>query len=266
MKTQSLAPVLFISHGAPTTALVEDAYSRGLREAGRDMQKPRAIVVVSAHGLTRTGVEISSAPKPQLIYDFYGFPDELYRIQYPCPGEPALASKVRGLLSAAGIEARENPEMGLDHGTWVPLLHLFPEADIPVIQVSFPFPSKPEVVWKLGQALAPLRGEGVLLIGSGSATHNLRALDWRGNGGAPAAWAAEFMEWVRTRVTERRFDEILRFESEAPGARQSHPTTEHFYPIFFTLGAGSAEDRPRTLADVFHFGSLSMYSFALDDA
>jgi 4,5-DOPA dioxygenase extradiol len=257
-------PALFISHGSPLTVITEDDYAAALRATGRGLGAPRAVVVVSAHGITPDGmVSITAAERPRLIYDFGGFPPELYRFEYACPGSPALAAELAERLGAVGLETGLDPLAGIDHGVWVPLARLFPAADVPVVQVSMPFPSPPERVLEMGRALGPLRDEGVLLVGSGGAVHNLRALDWHARSKTASPWAVAFDAWVRERVELGDVEALLRFRTEAPHAQMAHPTTDHFQPIFFTLGAMRDSDRPTTIVDEFQYQTLSMYSFAI---
>jgi 4,5-DOPA dioxygenase extradiol len=260
-------PALFISHGSPLTVVTEDEYANALRTAGRHLvavRKPTAVVVVSAHGLTPDGeVEVTADPKPRLIYDFGGFPDELYNISYPCPGKPDLAEEIAGRLGDAQLRATLLPRAGIDHGVWVPLVRLLPKADVPVVQVSMPFPSSPRTIFDMGRALAPLRDRGVLLIGSGGAVHNLRALNWHSRGKAADDWAVAFNTWLRDVVTRNAVEDLLDYEAKAPHASQAHPTPEHLYPVFFTAGCRFDSDRAETIVDEFQYECLSMYSFAL---
>ena len=261
------APALFISHGSPLTVVTEDEYANALRALGRHLAVPRklsAVVVVSAHGLTPDGeVEVTADPAPRLVYDFGGFPDELYTITYPCPGKPELAQEIAARLSDVNLRATLLPRAGLDHGVWVPLVRLLPKADVPVVQVSMPFPSSPRTVLALGRALGPLRDQGVLLIGSGGAVHNLRALNWHSRAKAPTAWAAEFNGWLRDVVTRNAVEVLLDYEAQAPNPQLAHPTPEHLYPVFFTMGCRFDSDRVETIIDEFQYETLSMYSFAL---
>lgn len=260
----TIAPAFFISHGSPLTVITEDAYAETLRAVGRGLRGVRAVVVVSAHGLSHEGeVRVTGAERPPLVYDFGGFPPQLYAYRYPCPGAPALAREIASRLEATGLRVGIDPEAGLDHGVWVPLARLFPEADVPVVQVSLPFPTEPERVLAMGAALAPMRDQGVVLVGSGGAVHNLRALNWHGHAGAPDVWAAEFNRWLMEQIAGKRIDAVVDFQRLAPNARMAHPTTEHFFPIFFTLGAWREDDRAETIVDEFQYESLSMYSFRL---
>jgi len=256
------APAVFISHGSPLAVITEDDYAEALRGFGRRMERPTAIVVVSAHGLSPDGsVAVTAGERPPLIYDFGGFPSELYEYRYPCPGSPALAHEVGERFSSLGLKVSLSKNAGIDHGVWVPLARLFPEADVPVVQVSMPFPSTPRRIFAMGEALRPLRQSGVMLIGSGGAVHNLRELDWHGGRKDAAGWARAFNDWLKADIAAGRFDDILAFESQAPEPRRAHPTTEHFFPTFFTLGAAAESDRASVIADGFQYGTLSMFSY-----
>jgi len=253
-------PAVFISHGAPTVAMQDDGYTRALAAQGAPL-RPKGVVVVSAHWEVAGPVRVNVGTAPSLIYDFSGFPEELYAIEYPAPGSPEMAGAVVGLLEAAGIEAEPERARGWDHGLWVPLRILYPDAGVPIVEVSLPVPRTPETVSKMGAALAPLRDQGVMLVGSGGVVHNLRRLRWDGEG-PPEPWARAFDEWVAERLERRAFDEIARYRAEAPHPELAVPTTEHFDPLFFALGATAAEDRLATIYAGFTFGSLSMRSVA----
>lgn len=230
MATTTL-PVLFQAHGAPM--LLDDAgWVQELGAWGRALPRPRAILVLSAHWEQRPLAIGATTPVP-LIYDFYGFPAKFYQLQYPAPGAPELAARVRGLCAAAGIATVDEPRRGLDHGTYVPLICMYPEADIPVLQISLPS-EDPKTLYALGRALAPLRTEGVLVIGSGFITHNLRALGMR----TLPAWAQEFDAWTADVVGRGDVDALLQYRTRAPGVRESLPTHEHFIPLIVAAGAG----------------------------
>lgn len=256
----SRAPVVFISHGAPTVAIQDDDYTRALASYGTSL-RPSAVVVVSAHWEAPGPVRVNVGATPTLIYDFSGFPEELYAIEYRAPGSPEVAGAAIRLLEGAGIPVAREATRGWDHGLWVPLRLLFPDAAVPIVQVSLPVPRTPESVSKVGAALAPLRDQGVMLIGSGGVVHNLRRLRWEGDGSVEP-WAHAFDEWVAERLERRAFDEIARYRNEAPHPELAVPTTEHFDPLFFALGAAAPEDRPATIYAGFSYGSLSMRSIA----
>jgi 4,5-DOPA dioxygenase extradiol len=223
-------PVLFQAHGAPP--LLDDAgWMAELAAWAKALPRPRAIVVVSAHWEERPLSIGATRPLP-LIYDFYNFPEKFYRLQYPSPGAPEVAQRIRELMAAAKIATTDEPERGLDHGTYIPLMCMYPEADIPVLQISLPSEDPPELL-AMGRALAPLRTEGVLLIGSGFLTHNLRALSLRETPG----WARDFDGWSADVIARRDVDALLDYRRRAPGVRESLPTHEHFVPVIVAAGA-----------------------------
>ncbi len=258
----TLAPAFFISHGSPLVALDTDAYPQALRAFGDGVAASRALVVVSAHWETHGGVRVTASAAPPLIYDFGGFPEAMYRLTYPCPGEPQLAQRIVSLLSGAGLPAVADVERGLDHGTWVPLRLALPAARMPVVQVSMPRGALAEDVARIGEALRPLRSEGVLLMGSGGMTHNLRRVVFQDKADPVEPWAQAFDGWVAERLAARDFSG-LRSWSSAPHARLAHPTPEHLLPLYFVLGAALPEDRVTPVFEGFHHGTLSMRSFAL---
>lgn len=262
-KTGTREPALFISHGSPTVALLEDPYTEALARSAAAFSRPASIIVMSAHWTTAGPIQITSSEHPETIHDFGGFPDALYEMKYPCAGAPALAKKIESMLREKRIEASTSAERGLDHGAWIPLRIMYPEADIPVVQVSLPFLELPRRIMQLGNILAPLRDEGVLLIGSGGAVHNLRRLRWDQKNAAPELWAVEFDRWVHEKLRGAKIEDLLSFDVLAPHAKEAHPTTEHFLPLFFTAGSSLSGDQVRSLYNGFHYGSLSMFSFAL---
>jgi 4,5-DOPA dioxygenase extradiol len=258
-------PSVFVSHGAPTLAIEQNDTVEFLRELGTELGKPEAILCVSAHWNTRVPV-VSAAEHPETIHDFGGFPEELYRIRYPAPGAPALAARVAELLDSAGIVHAISPDRGLDHGAWVPLRLMYPEADIPVTQLSVQPQLDPEQHYRLGRVLAPLRSEGVLVLATGSAIHNLSKL---GTGGATPEWARQFDDWLYRTITVGAARELLDYRRLAPYAALAHPTDEHLLPLFVALGAGSGGELPRgkALHRGWTLGSLSMaaYSFGSEE-
>ncbi len=250
-------PVLFVSHGSPDEALRRSPWSESLAGFALAAKRPAAVVVVSAHWEAPAPVRVTASLRPETIHDFDGFPPALYKVGYPCPGSPELAARIVGLLTEAGAVCEADVDRGLDHGVWVPLRFLFPEADVPVVAVSLPRPRTPAALAALGRALSPLRDEGVLLVGSGSLVHNLRLIDWDARDAPPSAWAVEFETWIRGRLAVGDEEGLLRYRQEAPHALRAHPTTEHLDPLFFAVGA-SAGDGCRSLYDGFAFGTLSM--------
>lgn len=257
------APALFVSHGSPMASVDSDDYTAALAKWGRGLAKPRAIVVVSAHWQTRGGILVTASQRPETIHDFGGFPDALYRLRYDSPGDPALAADLVKRLRAEGFASELDPARGLDHGTWVPLLHTHPKADVPVIQVSLPFPRTPADLLRMGLALAPLRYEGVLLVGSGGAVHNLGQVDFENKHAPPVPWAAKFDAWVKSKLDTFDAEGLARWMQDAPDPRRAHPTSEHFDPIFFTMGAALEGDHNSTVYEGFQHGTLSLRSFQL---
>lgn len=241
-------PVLFLSHGSPLTALGGDELAGcWARLAGR-LSRPAAILMVSAHWTTRIPM-LTGGAQPETIHDFGGFPAELYSLRYRAPGDPGLALRIKQKLSGAGIAAGIDASRGLDHGAWVPLLSLFSDANVPVVQLSVQPERCARHHFALGRALAGLPDENVLVIGSGHMTHNL--MDFmRPTGGLPAAESQAFREWVHERVvdgSEAVTEALFDWERQAPGARAAHPTPEHFLPLFVALGAAGANYRTEWL-------------------
>ncbi|HHX7105988.1 MULTISPECIES: dioxygenase family protein [Pseudomonas] len=252
-------PVLFVSHGAPTFALDPGIAGARLAELGRDLSRPTAILVVSPHWMTRGSVRISSSAAPETIHDFGGFPEALYRLSYPAPGNPDLAERIRGLLSDAGFPAITDPRRGLDHGAWVPLLHLVPAADIPVVQVSLPLPLDPAGAWRFGQAMQPLREAGVLIICSGSLTHNL--YEFRGQHGPASDYVTRFADWTADALRKGDLQTLLDYRQNAPEAERAHPSDEHFLPLFVALGAAGSDYELEVLEGGVAYGVLAMDSY-----
>ena len=254
----STMPSLFISHGAPTFAVEPGLAGAQLRALGLALGKPKAIVVVSPHWMT-SGVEITATDKPQTIHDFGGFPRALYELQYPAPGSPELAVQIQQRLAQTGITAQLDLRRGLDHGAWVPLMHLFPKADVHVVQVSMPFDTDEAKAFALGRALAPLAQDGVLIIGSGSLTHNL--YEFRTGEVQEASYAKEFSAWVRQAVVCGDLKRITQTLELAPHAARAHPTTEHFLPLLVAAGAASAPNPVTVLDGGIRHGVLAMESY-----
>ncbi|SHL86476.1 DODA-type extradiol aromatic ring-opening family dioxygenase [Phytopseudomonas punonensis] len=255
-----MQPSLFISHGSPMLALQPGASGVALARLAAKLQRPDVIVVVSAHWESEE-LRVTSAEKPETWHDFGGFPAELYQLQYPAPGSPQLAEDIVARLQAAGLPAKTDSRRPFDHGTWVPLSLLYPQADIPVVQVSLPSRHGPALQLQVGKALAGLREQNVLLIGSGSITHNLGELDWRSSGDEAAPWALEFRDWMVEKLAQDDLQALLDYRSQAPHARRNHPSDEHLLPLYFARGAGGAfgiEHQDFTLGAL----GMDIYSFA----
>ena len=250
-------PVFFISHGAPTLAVEETLETRAWAELAAETPRPKAILAVSAHWDTDTPM-LSGVAKPATIHDFNGFPKALYEQRYAAPGAPQLAELVAKQLAHAGLPCGIDPQRGLDHGAWVPLKWMYPQADIPVTQLSVQSRRGPRHHYALGQALAPLRKDGVLILCSGGIVHNLREIQWQAQ--MPEAWAQEFNDWMATRVLHSGLEDLLEYRKLAPSAERSHPTDEHLEPFFVALGAGGIE-HARHVNLGMTMGTLGMDSF-----
>ncbi|HEU5398690.1 MAG TPA: class III extradiol ring-cleavage dioxygenase [Gammaproteobacteria bacterium] len=231
-------PVLFVSHGAPTLAL-DEAHPTHifLKALGPGLPKAQAILVVSAHWDTEVPT-VTGAVRHDTIHDFSGFPEPLYALRYPAPGAPSLARETAGLLQAAGFEARIDQNRGLDHGAWVPLMLMYPEAKVPVVQLSLQTRMGAEHHLKLGAALAPLRERGVLIVGSGGATHNLREF-FRPAPGQDESYVKNFTKWLQTVLKKPDLASLKDYRRLAPDAARAHPTEEHFFPLLVAAGAAS---------------------------
>jgi 4,5-DOPA dioxygenase extradiol len=263
--TTDRLPVLFVSHGSPMFALEAGETGPALTRWGQALRQRhpglRGVVILSPHWMAH-GVEVMAHAQPPTWHDFGGFPPALYRLQYPAPGAPVLAQQVQARLAQAGIAATLNPERPLDHGAWVPLMHLLPQADVPVVQLALPVDADARAVYALGQALQDLRSQGVLLVGSGSMTHNLR--EFFGGERQAASYVVEFSRWVEQQVQAGAIDALLDWQQQAPHALRAHPTDEHFLPLYFALGAG-AGSTPHYLSREVMYGMLAMDAFALQD-
>lgn len=255
-------PSVFLAHGAPLSALGGDSHAAALRAFGDKHKAARGILVVSAHWQISRPLRVTAWDRMPLLYDFGGFPEELYRITYPSPGDPVLAARVAGVLNAAGQKTTFDTERGLDHGAWVPVRLAWPDAATPVLQLSMPF-IDPQDLFQLGRALRPLRDDGVLIVGSGGIVHNLRKVHMENKDAPVDDWAAEFDGWVMEQIAGRKLDSLWAYRSAGQHARLSAPTTEHFDPLFVALGAAYPDERPETIYEGFHYGNLSMRSFAV---
>lgn len=246
-------PVLFVSHGAPTLAL-DAVRGADLRRLAAALPRPRAILALSAHWLDAPAT-IGTVTAQPLLYDFAGFPEPLYHLRYPAPPAADLGRELLARLP----QLRHDPTRPWDHGVYVPLLHMYPDADVPVLELSLPHRAPVTDWFALGHQLAFLRDQGVLVLGSGGAVHNLRRLDWQGSA-APPAWATGFEQWLRERIEAGAIDDLLAFRERAPAVRIAHPTDEHLAPLLVALGAASAGGIAGTAQfpiTGFEYGSLS---------
>ena len=262
-----VVPSLFVSHGAPLFAVDAGETGPALTRWGQALRAQfpglRGVVVMSPHWMAR-GVRVTTGALPATWHDFGGFPSALYELQYPAPGAPALAQEVLDLLAAAGVAAQGDAQRPFDHGAWVPLMHLFPQADVPVVQLALPVGAGPAQVHALGAALRPLAQQGVLLVGTGSMTHNLAEFMGGGDGeGAPDPYVQAFSRWVEDAVQRHDVPALLSYRELAPQARRAHPTDEHFLPLFFALGAAPQDWHTQYLSREVMYGMLAMDAFAL---
>jgi 4,5-DOPA dioxygenase extradiol len=238
-------------------ALEGEAWGEAVSALGRRLRPLRAILVCSAHWEAAGPFRLSSAARPGVMHDFGGFPEALYGLDYPAPGSPGLADEAAGLLREAGLEAVLDAQRPLDHGAWVPLRYLRPQADLPVVQLSLPRTRTPGLLLAAGRALAPLRHRGVLILGSGGIVHNLGRLDWQGEA-EPRPWAVAFQRWVHERLAAGDGTALAEWR-QAPGAMESVPTSEHLDPLFVAMGAGGTP--PVLLFAGWQLGSLSLTSY-----
>ncbi len=256
-----MLPALFISHGSPMLALEPSPAREFLAGLGATLQRPRAILVASAHWETEQP-EASAVAANQTIHDFYGFPPALFAMRYPAPGDPALAQRIADLLQQAGFSAGIDRARGLDHGAWVPLALMYPAHDIPVLQLSIQPPLGPEHHLRLGRALEALRGEDVLLIGSGSFTHNLGRLRRAEPDAEPPPDVVAFADWMHAALQDNRSDDLLAYRRKAPYAVAQHPTDEHLLPLFVARGAAGDQARAMRLHASTTYGALRMDAYA----
>jgi 4,5-DOPA dioxygenase extradiol len=259
---KEIMPSLFVSHGAPTLALESNETTEFLRKLGAELDKPSAVLCVSAHWGTPVPT-VSAASRPETIHDFGGFPEKLYQMRYTAPGAPELAARVNGLLKEAGIESQVSQNRGLDHGAWIPLTLMYPDADIPVTQLSVQPQGSPAAHFRLGQALAPLRREGVLILATGGAVHNLSGLS---RDHQTPDWATQFDDWLYRRITHGLYAEMMNYRQLAPQSALAHPTEEHLLPLFVAMGAGASVENPRghSLHRGWSHGSLSMAAYRFE--
>lgn len=258
-------PTLFISHGSPMLALQDSPARRFLSELGKSLPRPRAILVASAHWETLKVPALSFAEHPETIHDFGGFPAELFAIQYPAPGAPQVAARAASLLEAAGLAVDRSADRGLDHGAWVPLRLMYPEADIPVAQISILRGAAPADHEKIGAALTALRDEGVLVIGSGSLTHNLSEIGRGAAQLAAPAWVTDFGDWMNSMLEAGRRDALRDYRRLAPHAVRNHPTDEHLLPLFVAMGAAGTAAHARRLHTSIEYGVLAMDVYAFSE-
>ncbi|XP_004512627.1 extradiol ring-cleavage dioxygenase-like [Cicer arietinum] len=258
----ALKDTFYISHGSPTLSIDESIPARKFLEKWKKdvfEQRPTSILIISGHWDTAVPTVNVIQTINDTIYDFYGFPRPMYQLKYPAPGAPNLAKRVKELLNKSGFNrVAEDEKRGLDHGAWVPLMLMYPEADIPVCQLSVQSNKDGTYHYNLGKALAPLKDEGVLIIGSGSAVHNLRAISHHGS---VAPWALEFDNWLKDALLEGRYEDVNHYEQKAPHARKAHPSPDHFYPLHVAIGAAGDDSKAKLIHSSIEHGTLSYASY-----
>ena len=275
MNSYYRVPSLFIGHGSPTNAMQKSRYSSDLTKLGEALKNIQNIVVVSAHFETSNVIQITNSPLPKVIYDFYGFPDELYKLRYNCPGNPKLAIEIYSLLINNGFSTQLNPNRGLDHGAWIPLRFLFPEAVFPVIQISLPIPRKPMELTTIGKTLRNLRSKGVLLIGSGNLIHNLTHVMHQIQLGIiqpqdlakevqSEEWVRKADNWIKERLNKRDIDSLINASQKMPDFSKAAPTTEHFDPLYVILGSMFTGEDINYFHESIQAGSISMRSLSIE--
>lgn len=258
-KSTEKMPVLFLGHGSPMNAIEENQFVQGFRDAAKKIPKPNAILCVSAHWYTE-GTFVTAMDMPKTIHDFYGFPQPLFDVQYPAPGNPALAHETAELLMP--VEVGEDHSWGLDHGAWSVIKHMYPEADIPVIQLSIDYTKPPQYHFELAQKLSKLREKGILIIGSGNIVHNLRMIDWKNIDvvGAGWDWAIEAREKTNNWLLDGDFNNLIDYKKMGTELQYAIPTPDHFLPLIYTLGLKEKSENISLFNDELIGGSLSMTS------
>lgn len=251
-------PVLFIGHGSPMNALKDNQYTDNWITIARQIPRPEAILFISAHWYTH-GSRITDEAHPRMVYDMYGFPEELYRIEYKAAGAPALAHEVKSLIQR---DAAIDNSWGLDHGAWSVLHRMFPEADIPVFQLSVDMNADARTHFQIGKELGSLRDKGVLILGSGNVVHNLGRISWDMAGGQP--WAEEFDNYIKAQIEAGDYKNVIDYQSAGESSRLAFPTPEHYFPLLYVLGASEAEDRLTIFNDSCIMGSMSMTCYLFE--
>jgi 4,5-DOPA dioxygenase extradiol len=259
MNTAARMPAAFLGHGSPMNTLERNAHTDAWRAFGASVPKPKAVLMISAHWYTR-GTRVCAVENPETIHDFRGFPQALFDFQYPAPGSPQLAQRVAHLLHP--VQAGLDQEWGLDHGAWSVLAHVFPDADIPVVQLSIDATQAPQWHYDLGKRLAPLRDEGVLIVGSGNVVHNLGIMNWREQRSA-FDWAARFNDLVKSHLQQPDHATITHYDRLGEDARLSIPTPEHYLPLLYIIALQQPDEMARILTDGIFGGSISMLSVAI---
>lgn len=256
----SRMPVVFVGHGNPMHAIWNNAFTQALGKLGASLPRPRAILCVSAHWLTE-GTWVTHMARPKTIHDFRGFPKELFEVRYPAPGSPAVADEVRALVESPEISP-DGIQWGLDHGAWAILKHMYPKADVPVVQLSINLQSPPAYHFDLGMKLRPLRDKGILILGSGNVVHNLKLVNFAPEA-KPYPWAVEFDDWVKERLGAFDYATLVNEALSSEAGKLSIPTPDHWYPLLYVLGAGDGKDHLRFDFEGIESASLSLRTFSL---
>lgn len=251
-------PVLFVGHGSPMNAIEDNEYTRGWKKIASEIPKPKAILAVSAHWYTK-GSRISDEPNPKMIYDMYGFPDELYKLVYNAKGATELAHVTKDLIKN---NVQIDNSWGIDHGTWSVLCKMYPEADIPVYQLSVDSSASADVHFQIGQEISALREKGVLIFGSGNVVHNLSKISWDMKGGHP--WAVDFDSYIKDKILQKQYQDVINYSNAGKSSELAFFTPEHFYPLLYILGASREEDKLSIFNDSCVMGSLSMTSYLFE--
>ena len=246
-------------------AFGEDEYQAMLSQFAESLPRPKAILFLSSHSVSGEAVHVLCTEKNTIQHDFTGFPPELYQIQYECPGDPLLAEKVKGLLKAAEFEVRMDTDAPLDHGIWIPLSHLYPKGEVPVVRLSLPLSLDPPKILKMGHALSQLRDEGIMIVASGGAVHNLRKLEWSKKHSPGAEWAVQFENFLLNALEQKDVEALLH-ATENPLFIKAHPSLEHFLPLLFSVGAALKGDQVSILFHGIQYQTLSMLCFSLNHA
>ncbi len=255
LPSDELQPALFLGHGSPMNALANNPFTQSLNALGTSLKKPKAVLIVSAHWLTR-GTFVSTAVKPETIYDFGGFPPALSQVVYPAPGAPEQAKLVK--QTVVGTVVGEDPNMGLDHGAWSVIKHVWPDASVPVFQMSIDWYKSPQWHYELAQELKALRKKGIMIITSGNITHNLGNVVWNDENAAPVDWAAEFDSLVKKNLDSRNDPSIIAYENFGNSARIAVPSNDHYLPLLYTLGATDKNENLKYIYEGFQYGTISM--------
>ncbi|GAV60376.1 LigB domain-containing protein [Cephalotus follicularis] len=264
----AIKETFYLSHGSPTLSIDESIPIRRFLESWKEKgcnQIPKSILVISGHWETSVPTVNVVHGNNETIHDFYGFPQQMYELKYSAPGAPELAKRVKELLMASGFKhVNTDGKRGLDHGAWVPLMLMYPEANIPVCQLSIQLDRDGTYHYNMGKALAPLKDEGVLIIGSGSATHNLRKIQFGSN--TVASWASEFDTWLKDALLEGRYEDVNHYEQKAPYAKVAHPWPDHFYPLLVAMGAAGEDAKAELIHHSWEHGTLSYASYSFTSA